>query len=86
MIQLRRQRVWFWLAAIAFVAAIALLLAPQVDSAHGGDWLAILPIYFAGIVSPLVSLVLVSRVCVEFVPDDPSLPSAFQRPPPFLLG
>lgn len=84
--QVRRQRAWFWIAAAVLLAAIALLLVPHADSGHAGDLLVFLPVFFAGLISPLILLGPVAPLKLGYVPDVPLPPSTFQRPPPFRRG
>jgi hypothetical protein len=86
MTKLNQQRAWFWIAAVAIVAAIFLLMIPHADSGHAGDLLAILPLLFVGLISPLTLLVSIAHRELAHVPDAPQLPSTFQRPPPFRRG
>jgi hypothetical protein len=82
----RRQRVWFWVAAIAIVAALVLMLVPQAQSGHAVHWLAILPVLFIGLIAPQT---LVARLAIRDLvrtPDAPALRANFQRPPPFRIG
>lgn len=79
----RQQRAWFWIAAIAVVAAMVLLLVPHADSGHGADWLAVLPVLFVGLISPLAWLMPLAYLRLGYAPDAPLPPPAFQRPPPF---
>lgn len=79
---IRHQRAWVLVAVAAIVAAIALMLVPHVHSADAGAWLAILPILFAGIISPLSLLSPLAYVYLGRRPDAPALPARFQRPPP----
>jgi uncharacterized membrane protein len=84
--QLRQQRAWFWIAAIAVIAAVVLLMVPHANSAHAGHWLAMLPILFVGYISPLMLFISIMYLEFGYVPDAPQLPSTFQRPPPILRG
>lgn len=77
---------WFWIAAVALLAAAVLLLVPHPDSGHAGDLLALLPIFFVGLISPLALLVPIAIQDLGYVPAAPSLPSTFQRPPPSRRG
>jgi uncharacterized membrane protein len=77
------QRAWFWIAAVAIVAAIILLMVPHANSGHAVDVIAILPLMFVGIISPLTLFVSIVRRELAQVPDAPQLPSTLQRPPPF---
>ncbi len=49
---------------------------------HAGLWLAMLPVLFVGLVSPLNLLSPRSVLCLGRTPSALRLPSAFQRPPP----
>jgi hypothetical protein len=84
--QFRQQRAWFWIAAIAVLASIILLMVLHADSAHAGDLLAILPLLFVGFISPLTFFVSVAHRELGYIPDAPKLPSTFQRPPPIRRG
>lgn len=86
MFQLGQNRLWFWIGALAIVASLALLLVPQADSSHAGGWLAILPLFFVGLISPLVLLGSVNLYETCSIPDPPSLPASFERPPPSPRG
>lgn len=52
--------------------------------AQSGFVLAMLPVHFIGLVSPLNVLSARSLLCLGRAPATPSLSSAFQRPPPQL--
>jgi hypothetical protein len=85
MMQNRQHRGWVLIAAIAIGIALVCLLIPHGHSGSA-DWLAILPLLFAGVISPLS---LLSPLASEYVgrePAAPALPSRFQRPPPFRLA
>jgi hypothetical protein len=86
MIRNRQQRLWFLVAAIAIGIALVLLLAPHPHSANSAAWLAILPIFFLGVISPLSLLSPLAYLFLGRTPDAPQLPSSFQRPPPFRLA
>jgi fatty acid desaturase len=86
MTKLHQQRAWFWIAAVAIVAAIILLMVPHADSGHSGDLTAILPLLFVGLISPLALFASIAHRELAQVPDAPQLPSTFQRPPPFRRG
>jgi hypothetical protein len=55
--------------------------APQQNAAS--DWVAILPILFAGMISPLALMPRRLGTYDSLVTAAPALPSLFQRPPPF---
>jgi hypothetical protein len=82
----QRQSGFLLLAVIAIAAALLCLLAPHSASSHGPDCVAILPLLFVGIISPLSLLPRMAFVYVSRVPAAPALPIRSQRPPPFLRG
>jgi hypothetical protein len=82
----QRQNEILLLAVIAIVAALFCLLVPHGPSGHGLDWVAILPLLFVGVISPLSLLPRMTYVYASRVPAAPALPARFQRPPPFLRG
>jgi hypothetical protein len=86
MIQDQHKRGWLLLAAIAIGFAIVLLMIPHGHSAGDADWLAILPIFFVGLISPLSLLSPMAYAYVGRAPDAPAQPASFQRPPPFTLA
>ena len=83
MTNFHQQRALFWISVVAIVAAIILLMVPHANSAHAGDLLAILPILFVGLISPLALFASIAHREPANAPDAPQLPSTFQRPPPF---
>jgi hypothetical protein len=82
----QRQNGILLLAIIAIAAALLCLLVPHNPSGHGLNWVAILPLLFVGIISPLSLLPRMTYVYASRVPAAPALPVRFQRPPPFLRG
>lgn len=50
-----------------------------------GEWMAILPVLFIGLVSPLTLLETGSIRWLGGVPSSPLVPASFQRPPPLLV-
>ena len=86
MIQNRQRRGWLLIAAIAIGIALVCLLVPHTHSGNGADWLAILPLLFAGIISPLTLLAPLAYAYVGRAPAAPVLPTLFQRPPPFRIA
>ena len=86
MMQDRHRRAWLLIAAIAFAAALALMLVPHAHGVDNGAWLAILPLLFVGVISPLTLLSPLAFVYVGRTPEAPALPASFQRPPPFRLA
>jgi len=84
--RLGQKRLWFWIAALVIVATVAFLLTPHADSSHAVGWLAILPLFFVGLISPLVLLGSIKFYEHCVIPDAPSLPASFERPPPSYRG
>jgi hypothetical protein len=62
------------------------LLVPHVHSADSAAWLAVLPVLFAGLISPLSLLSPLAYLYVGRRPDTPVRPASFQRPPPFPIA
>jgi len=85
MILNRQRRGWVLIAAIAIGIALVCLLVPH-GHAGGADWLAILPLVFMGVISPLCLLAPLASEYIGRTPDAPALPALFQRPPPFRLA
>jgi hypothetical protein len=86
MIPGQQRRGWVLIAAIAIGIALVFLLVPHTHSQGAADWLAILPIFFVGVISPLSLLSPLANMYIGRAPDAPVLPSSFQRPPPFQLA
>lgn len=53
------------------------------QSVVAGSWLAMLPVSFVGLVSPLNQFASCSVLCLGGTPAAPLVPASFQRPPPF---
>ena len=83
MVQNRQRRGWILVAAIAIGVALALLLALNAHSGDAGALVAILPLLFVGIISPLSLLSPLAFTYAGRTPAAPALPASFQRPPPF---
>jgi hypothetical protein len=81
----RQRRTWILIAAIAIGIGLVCLLIPH-DHSGSADWLAILPLLIAGVISPLNLLAPLASEYVGRAPAAPALPSRFQRPPPFRLA
>jgi len=81
------KRIWFWIAvaAIAF-AVVALLLPHHGNSADQQMWLAILPVFFVGLIASLSLPPLPGALSIGHPPIFPSLAPSFQRPPPARLA
>ncbi len=86
MIQPQHRRPEFLVAAIAIGIALLLLLVPHGHSGTQDQWLAILPLLFVGIISPLSLLSPLTSTYLAPTPDAPTLPASFQRPPPIALA
>jgi uncharacterized SAM-binding protein YcdF (DUF218 family) len=86
MIKNRQRRGWLLIAAIAIGIALLLLLVPHGHCGDAGAWLAILPIFLVGIISPLSLLAPLAYMYVGRTPEAPLLPASFQRPPPNRLA
>ena len=86
MMQNRHRRGLVLVAAIAIGIALLLLLVPHGHSGDAGAWLAVLPIFLIGFISPLSLFAPLAYVYAGRAPETPSLPAAFQRPPPFSLA
>ena len=56
----------------------------MVQDARSGAWIAMLPVFFIGLVSPLALRSQASLQCIGLMPAAPLLPALFQRPPPVL--
>jgi hypothetical protein len=65
-------------------SAISAALRSSEREAQSGLWLAMLPVLFVGLISPLNMLSPGSLLCLGRAPAAPWLPSSFQRPPPHL--
>lgn len=82
----RHPRAWLWIAAIAIVAAVVLLLVPHAHSASDGVLAFILPLLFVGVISPLSLLAPLVFLYICDAPQAPVRPASFQRPPPFSIA
>jgi hypothetical protein len=83
--RIQQRGVWFLIAAIAVGVALLLMLFPPVHQGSHAAWLAILPLLFVGIISPLSLLSPLAFLYLGRTPAAPVLPSSFQRPPPSRL-
>jgi hypothetical protein len=78
--------VFLLVAVFAICAALLLLLAPQGHSSHAAPWLAMLPVFFVGLLTPFClprPVVLAQSVRIS---SAPCRLSRFQRPPPINRG
>lgn len=53
--------------------------------ARTGTWMAMLPVFFVGLISPLSLLAALPNQYRSQAPAAPLLPASFQRPPPHLV-
>jgi hypothetical protein len=65
---------------------LLLTLVPHGHSGSAADFVALLPLLFVGIISPLSLLAPLAYAYAGRVPQAPALASRFQRPPPFRRG
>jgi len=86
MMEYRQRRLGLLIAAIAIGIALLCLLVPHSHPGDGGDWLAILPLLFVGVLSPLSLLPPLAYEYSSRALDAPALPTRFQRPPPIRLA
>jgi hypothetical protein len=82
----RQRRGFQSIAAIAIGIALLLLLVPHGHSGAAADFVAILPLLFVGIISPLSLLTPLGFAYAGRVPEAPLMAASFQRPPPILRG
>lgn len=82
----RQRRGWVLIAAIAIGFALLLLLVPHGHSGNAADFAAILPLLFAGVISPLSLFAPLAFAYAGRVPQAPVLHPSFQRPPPLRRG
>ena len=85
MMENRQRRGWILIAALAIGFALLLMLAPH-GHAGAADFVAILPLLFAGVISPLSLLSPLAHVYAGRIPEVPLVAASFQRPPPFRRG
>jgi hypothetical protein len=89
MMENRQRRGWILIAAIAIGFALVLMLALIfVPHGHSGgpEFVAILPLVFVGVISPLSLLAPMVFVYAGRVPEAPVVAASFQRPPPIRRG
>lgn len=81
----RHRRAWCWIAIAAIVIALVALLVPHGHATNAPAWMALLPIFFVGLLVPFRLLPLLPVLTLGHVAQAPSLAPSFQRPPPFRL-
>lgn len=79
----RQKRVWFWIAMAAIAIALIALIVPHGHRTAQSDWLALLPVFFIGLIVPFTLAHLVKFLALGRTPESPLLAPTFQRPPPF---
>lgn len=82
MTTLRNRRALLLIAFIAICAAVLLLLVPQGQANHAAPWLAFLPVFFVGLLTPFHIVRPLAYLDLVRVPSAPCRLSRFQRPPP----
>jgi hypothetical protein len=80
----QNRRRLFWIAAIAIGIALLLLILPHTHPGDGVAFLVILPIVFIGVLPSPCVMSRIDYMRFGYAPDEPALPSSFQRPPPYL--
>jgi hypothetical protein len=78
----RPKRSWFWIAVAAIAIAVIALLLPHGGNADQHAWVALLPVFFVGLVAPLSVRRVLALLTIEHAPEAPTLAPSFQRPPP----
>ena len=77
------KRAWFWIAVAAIAIAVIALLVPHTgNTADQQAWLALLPVFFVGLICSLSATKLLPALALEHGPEAPALAPSFQRPPP----
>jgi di/tricarboxylate transporter len=74
------------IALLAICATLLLLLIPQGHSDHSAPWLALLPAFFVGLLTPFRIARPLANLNSVRISSAPCRLSRFQRPPPILLG
>jgi Na+/melibiose symporter-like transporter len=80
------RRIWLLIAAIAIAVALVLVLVPQSHSGPANVWLAMLPVFFVGLLVPLCLISVLESLDGDRVAAVPALQPYFQRPPPLRLA
>jgi hypothetical protein len=82
----RHQRAWYWIAIAAIVIGLVALLLPHGHATDTPAWIALLPVFFVGLLVPFSLAPLLAVLSIGHAPQAPSLAPSFQRPPPFSLA
>jgi hypothetical protein len=83
MICSQRCRSFRLFAAIAIGFALLLLLVPHQQTPLDTPLLAMLPVFFIGLIAPLSLGSRAPSLDIRHIPGAPLLRKSFQRPPPF---
>jgi hypothetical protein len=86
MSQSRNQRRFFLIAAIAIGIALLLMLLQPTHAGFDLPLLILLPILFIGVLPSPCLLSRIAYMQLGYTPDDPALPTSFQRPPPYSIA
>jgi hypothetical protein len=86
MSQSRSQRRFLLIAAIAIGVALLLMLLPHTHAGISMPFLFLLPILFIGVLPSPCVLSRIDYMRLGYTPDDPALPTSFQRPPPYRVA
>jgi hypothetical protein len=82
MLDNRQKHGWILIAALAIGFALLLLLVPHGHAGNAADFVAILPLLFIGVISPLSLLAPLAYAYAGRVPEAPVRVALFERPPP----
>ena len=85
MMENRQRRGWILIAAIAIGFALMLMLVPH-GHAGAAYFVAVLPLLFVGVISPLSLLAPLAFAYAGRVPEAPVMAASFERPPPIRRG
>jgi len=81
------KRALFWIAVAAVAIAVIALLVPHAgNTADQQTWLALLPVFFLGLIAPVSVRQLMAVLTIGYAPEAPALAPTFQRPPPARLA
>lgn len=80
------RRTTLLIVSLAIIAVLLFLLVPHGHTSDIPLWLACLPVFFVGLISPLGILSPRAYLDLGRTPALPFQRSSFQRPPPILLG
>jgi hypothetical protein len=78
-----RHRRFLLAAVIVLGIALLLLMLVHAPAGHAAVYLVALPIVFIGVLPSPGGMSRVEFMRYGLTPDDPALPTSFQRPPPY---